>query len=325
MPNSLCKACLVDVVIFINVFVKICFDLRCGIDILVCNKVIMGALMKEILSMRRDVKWFGGSMLLASAVLAMPADAAVVGGTGGNSLALQNTVNFYRSLVGVPNNGNAVGPIVGGRREINWDAAAVPFNMPGDFFNTTVTRGAVLSTPGDGFVVSDPLDNADPGFPDKEFDTFDVNNTIQFATFSASRLFSPTGSTTTDIHFFVPGTNTPGVVSGFGAVFADVDILGETKIEYFDVDGGLLETVFLTDEDGGLSFGGLTRSEADVFKVSITSGNANLDDGAENVARGLDVVVMDDFIYSEPVAIPEPISAMVLGVGGLALMYRRRS
>ena len=270
-------------------------------------------------------KWMGGSMLLATAAIAVPADAAVIGGTGDNSLQLQNTVNFYRDQVGSPNNGNAIGPIVGGRREINWDAAAVPFNMPGDFFNTNVTRGAVLSTPGSGFVVSDPLDNADPGFPDKEFDTFDGDNPIQFATFSASRLFSPTGSTETNVHFFVPGTNTPATVSAFGAVFADVDILGETKLEYFDQGGSLIETIFLADNNGGLSFGGITRQDADIFSVKITSGNANLDDGAEDIATGRDVVVLDDFIYSEPVAIPEPISAMVLGVGGLGLMYRRRA
>jgi hypothetical protein len=50
--------------------------------------------------------------------------------------------------------------------------------------------------------------------------------------------------------------------------------------------------------------------------VRIAYGNAALgpDDGG-----GVDVAVMDDFIYGEPQAIPEPAAAAAAGAGALAL------
>ena len=58
----------------------------------------------------------------------------------------------------------------------------------------------------------------------------------------------------------MPGTDTPAVVSGFGAVFTDVDLDGSTKIEYFGVDGELLleRNVLATAGAGSLSFTGVT-------------------------------------------------------------------
>ena len=50
--------------------------------------------------------------------------------------------------------------------------------------------------------------------------------------FSDLRLFSPIGSTITDMSFFIPGANPnpvpsvpnmPATISGFGAVYSDVD------------------------------------------------------------------------------------------------------
>jgi hypothetical protein len=46
-----------------------------------------------------------------------------------------------------------------------------------------------------------------------------------FQAFSAVRLFSPIGSHSTEVRFFVPGSNgsVPATTTGFGAVFSDVD------------------------------------------------------------------------------------------------------
>ncbi len=260
----------------------------------------------------------------ASAALAAPSFGAIMvsSGSAGNALGLLPTVDMYRFQLGGPNNGNDMGPIVGGRREINWDAAAVPFDMPGDFFNTTVPRGAVFSTPGSGFAVSDPLDSNDPGFPDKEFSSFDAGNPIQFATFSASRLFSPVGSNIVEVTFRVPGKDTEATVNGFGAVFTDVDLPDSTKIEYFGADDDLILTQAVPVSDGGLSFAGITLDSADIAKVVITAGSAHIENGAEDIGAGFDLVVMDDFIYGEPT--PEPMSAMILSIGGMGLMFRRR-
>jgi hypothetical protein len=42
---------------------------------------------------------------------------------GGDSTpaSIQSTVDSFRAALGDPNNGNAPGPLSGGRREINWD------------------------------------------------------------------------------------------------------------------------------------------------------------------------------------------------------------
>ncbi|MBA3480224.1 MAG: hypothetical protein H0T51_00280, partial [Pirellulales bacterium] len=42
---------------------------------------------------------------------------------GGDTTAasIQPTVDAFRAALGNPNNGNAAGPLAGGRREINWD------------------------------------------------------------------------------------------------------------------------------------------------------------------------------------------------------------
>ena len=65
---------------------------------------------------------------------------------------------------------------------------------------------------------------------------------VIFKTFSAERLFSPIGSATVDLTFFVPGTAIPAVVKGFGAVYADADLQDATSFQYFDSDGNSLGT-----------------------------------------------------------------------------------
>jgi len=71
------------------------------------------------------------------------------------------TVGAYQRALGNLN-ANTPGSQTGGRREINWDAVPALFtntdNFPVDFFNQPAVgraRGAVFSTPGTGFRVSD--------------------------------------------------------------------------------------------------------------------------------------------------------------------------
>jgi hypothetical protein len=45
------------------------------------------------------------------------------------------------------------------------------------------------------------------------------------------------GSNIVDLTFVVPGTNSPALTSGFGAVYADSDIAGVKSFEYFDASG----------------------------------------------------------------------------------------
>jgi hypothetical protein len=197
-----------------------------------------------------------------------------------------------------------VGSFPDGRREINWDgvpdAFADPNDFPFDFFNTTSPRGAEFFTPGTGFLVSADSDN--PTNTPVRFGSIHNQLPQLFSTFSPQRLFTAIDSNITEVLFFVPGTDVPATVDGFGAVFTDVNSGNSTRIDYFDVSGALLFSKNVLPgptNRGSLSFLGVGFNAGErVFQVRITSGNRIL----KNPAR--DTVVMDDFIYGEPQALP---------------------
>lgn len=226
-------------------------------------------------------------------------------GTGANAAAIQSTVDAFRSSLGTLN-ANVAGSFGSGRREINWDgvpnALAAPNALPGDFFNTNSPRGVILSTPGSGFEVS-----ANAGIGPVRFDDINGQYSNIFATFSAQRLFTPIDSNVTDITFFVPGSTTPASVNGFGAVFTDVDNTFSTKIEFFSSNNVLLfsRTVLPTSGNSSLSFlGAKADTGTPIFKVRITAGAVPL--GTNDITQGgTEKVVMDDFIYGEPLVAPD--------------------
>ena len=165
-----------------------------------------------------------------------------------------------------------------------------------DFFNTTARNGAVFTTPGTGFR-NDSL----------KFAEVDTSYAAEFATFSPTKIFAPVGSNVMDVHFRVAGETTPATVTGFGVVFSDVDRAGSTTIELFDKDGKSLGvfTAPTRSDAGGLSLVGARFAEPIVARARITSGNAALARGIRDVTAGgsADLVVMDNFIFGEPIAI----------------------
>jgi hypothetical protein len=261
-------------------------------------------------------------MLMAAAlgaltmVMAAPArDAAaqtVFQAAGPDAAAIQGAVDAYRAELGEPNNGNAAGPLAAGRREINWDGGGstnttdpvTPFDV---FLNT---RGARFTTPGQGLSQAPPSGGAQGGL-EVLFNNPTYGETFQ--TFSAPRLFTPVGSRTTDGVFFLPGSagSTPATVRGFGAVFTDVDQPNgtargrhSTKIAYFDAGGQLIYTGLVPSAPGdrGLSFFGVVFDDARIARVQITTGDFR--PGSNDGLFGLDIVMMDDFIYGEPQVLP---------------------
>jgi hypothetical protein len=227
---------------------------------------------------------------------------------GPTAASIQGAVEEFRAALGKPNNNNNPGPLLGGRREINWDGgspAIVATTSPVTPFNTFLnTRGAQFTTPGG--VVGGGLSQATPEglavlFGNPAYATI-------FKTFSPSRLFTPVGSNITDGSFFVPGSNgaAPATVTGFGAVFTDVDQpdggrgthKDHTLIEYFDRGGKRIfsSSVPPSPGDGSLSFIGIVFRDARIASVRITTEDApgRPDD------RKHDIVMMDDFIYGEP-------------------------
>ena len=238
---------------------------------------------------------------------------------GPSIASIQGSINAFRAALGDPVNGNTTMELPVGRREINWDGAAPtdattppvnPFNV---FLNT---RGAQFTTPGIGLSQAPPAGGPQGGlaglFGNATYAT-------AFSAFSPLRLFTPVGSNVTNTLFFVPGSNgnVRAAVSGFGAIFTDVDQPdgsgpgskrgnrgASTLMEFFGADGQLLFSSFVPPSpgDAGFSFLGIKFNDARIASVRITAGNVapGPNDDATN-----DIVMMDDFIYGEPHPVPQ--------------------
>jgi hypothetical protein len=206
----------------------------------------------------------------------------------------------FRALLGEPLNPNTAGEKPAGRREINWDAvpAAVTNTdaFPVDFFNVNSPRGAVFATSGRGLRVSD-------------VNFADVNPSYAllggFRAFSPAKTFAAVGATTVDVQFRVAGSTTAARVTGFGVIFSGVDRSRASKLEFFDAAGALLLTVAAPRrvDETGHSFAGAVFDAGMIARVRVTTGQAPLGPTTEDVGqlRGqVDLVVMDDFLYSEP-------------------------
>ena len=211
-------------------------------------------------------------------------------------------VDEFRTLLGDPSNGGAAGEQPAGRREISWDgAAANPFNnrndFPAAFFNTLSKSGAIFTTPGTGFRNDST-----------QFTEVNSGYATQFSAFSPTKIFAPVGSNVMDVHFQVAGQPTPALVTGFGAVFSDVDLADKSSLEFFDKDGKSLG-VFVAptrSDAAGLSFVGAKFADPIVSVVRITLGTSALGANVNDVSSGgvADVVVVDNFVYGEPKHVP---------------------
>lgn len=261
--------------------------------------------------------------LVAVLALTSLAQAQLVRSAAGtNAASIQGAVDTFRTDLGTLN-ANVAGSFGTGRREINWDgvpdAASAPNSFPANFFNVNSPRGVVFSTPGSGFQLSataasgTPVQfgNIDPGFPSL------------FEPFSAQRLFTAIGSTITDVSFFVAGSTTPGLTTGFGSVFSDVDLANTSSLEFFDQLNNSLGTFFVPNATGDetFSFLGVSFSNAIVSRVRITSGNALIAPGTTTNDR----VVMDDFIFGETRQAPDAGSTGVfLGFSFCLMLFATR-
>lgn len=294
--------------------------------------------MKSTFSGGYSVGYLVAGLLLCSTVAqAAPViRSAVTQGVAGDA-TFNAVINSFRADLGGGLNVPGAclpAPCSTGRREINWDAvpagASSPNPFPGNFFNGTTgvqpagrIRGATFSTPGTGFRVSatDFSDEATFGNPGDEFDAF-----------SLARMFASMGSNITDARFSVPGSPAEAAsVRGFGVVFSDVDYTGSASLEFFDLGGTSLgsfdvEGVFPnangSNSQGSFSFLGVSFNAGErVSRVRIISGSHGIDGTFVDLE---DAVVMDDFIYAEPQAIPEPTTAALVAAGLLGLVASRR-
>ena len=227
---------------------------------------------------------------------------AIVFKASGDSLDILPALNEFRDSLGTLNSKPGA---KGGRREVNWDGG--PANLtnnnlfPGNFFAATDPalpdgrkRGLINTTPGTGFSISDN----DFSFINPKYDD-------QFNDFSPKKTFIAVGSNITDNFFKVPGTNIDATVQGFGVVFSDVNNASSTSLEFYNGErllGSFKVPNIGNNNPGGFSFLGVYFPNEKVTRVRIYSGNAPLSPTQDDLSDGggKDLVVMDDFIYSEP-------------------------
>lgn len=252
----------------------------------------------------------------AIAALASAAGAGVTPFTAAGATAADVLVDldaFRAGLGGL--NANLPGSVGGGRREINWDGvpdgSAAPNFFPGDFFNAATpgrARGALCITDGDHLEVSARTPN--PTDTPLNFGNIDPSYEAIFQPFTPQRLFTAVGSTETEVHFFVPGTITvPAAVKGFGVIFNGVEVAGAASIECYDADGVLIaEVAAPISGPSGFSFvGAIMTGPERIASVLIRSGTlAPLAGNVDAPWAGADIVVMDDFIYGEPISLNCP-------------------
>ncbi|HEX6190995.1 MAG TPA: hypothetical protein VFZ42_01470 [Chitinophagaceae bacterium] len=221
----------------------------------------------------------------------------IISGTGN----ITAKVNEFRALLG--STLNTTKGHTEGRREINWDGVPDMFatqKLPFDFFNPVadgspenLQRGFLYSTDTDARISSSAFTNLEPA------------NGTEFFSFSGSKTFSAVSSNLWNVEFEVAGARVAASVNGFGAVFSDVDDPASTSIEYFSGNRSL-GTYFVPVHSGSShSFLGVYFPNEKVTKVRIMQGAATVGAGVKDISVGgtKDLVIMDDFLYDEPVAI----------------------
>ncbi|HTE23546.1 hypothetical protein [Flavitalea sp.] len=217
--------------------------------------------------------------------------------------SIEDEIDAFRQLLGPLNSGSAT---TSGRREVNWDA--VPDNqlgkpLPNDFFNPTGPgalaarqRGLVYTSVAGSFVVSK-----------SNFEDINVLAAGSFKPFSGTNTFANTSSSLWEVGFQVPGQATSASVRGFGAVFSDVDVPNESYLEFFNDDKSLGKFFIpVHDANSSFSFLGVQfRANQKVTRV-VVSHPGILSAGQADISNGgpKDLIVLDDFLYSEPTIQP---------------------
>jgi hypothetical protein len=214
------------------------------------------------------------------------AEIAMIVFSAGTDIAVK--MDEFRNLLGVLNTTTGV---TGGRREINWDGvpdSMTGIKLPGDFFNQVGPgapagrqRGLVYAGAGDGMVSK------------SNFSEVNANAAPAFSAFSGNKSFAVVNASLWPVEFALPGQTTPAAIKGFGIVVADVDKDNSTFLEFFNGSRSLGKYYVPAHTTGSsFSFLGVYFKNELVTLVEIGH-EGRLTDG-ENL------VVFDDFIYSEP-------------------------
>ena len=215
---------------------------------------------------------------------------------------ITSRIEEFRQLLGAQL--NTVPGAVGGRREINWDGVPEQLlgtPLPPNFFNpvgaaapASRQRGLVYSAAAGTFEVSKT-----------NFNEVNAAASSQFAPFSGQQTFSNISGNLWDVGFEVAGQSVAASVQGFGIVFSDVDVANNSYLEFYSGDKNLGRFyVPVHDSKSGFSFLGVYFKNDRVTRVRVSHGNGILNTGGKDISNGgsNDLVIMDDFLYDEPIA-----------------------
>jgi hypothetical protein len=225
------------------------------------------------------------------------------------------TIAAFKAAIGGANNGAVTGSQPTGFRQITWDDVpdnlASPNEFPVDYYNTTSPRGLLMAVVGlpyfTHFRVS--ADAANPSSAAPLFGDINAAYPALFTAYSPERIFNVftanpfyIGGGQFKVDFHVAGSTTPATVSGFGAVFTDVNLANVSSLEYLDADGRSLGKFFVPPAAGHqtVSFLGVLFPTARVSSVIITAGMNDFEDATH------DAVALDDFVYAEPQRLTPP-------------------
>jgi hypothetical protein len=246
---------------------------------------------------------------------------------GVGTAAATAALNTFEAAIGGADNGNSA-PQTTGFRTINWDGVKLDGTDFGGGANTIVVNpGKTVVIPKNRFVsrgvlLGDPYAVSGDGF-------VDVNPNVAnlFPAFSKSNTFAMINDNTIDLTFNLPtdslpaglpagstGTPVPAATRGFGAIFINTQPLNGTDgsfIEYFSGDRSLGRFQVPTGNLGDPEFLGELFPDSVVTRVSLTLGNGTLfsfngvtfSGTSTNNPPTTNLVVTDDFVYAEPVAL----------------------
>jgi Domain of unknown function (DUF4214) len=253
-------------------------------------------------------------------------------GVGGNSTtggALAALQSFEAAIDGANNGANPpAAPLTTGFRDINWDGVKLDGTDFGGPPNTTVIdAGKTAAIPLDRFqergvffgaVYAVSSDTQAGG----SFADVNPNAAGLFQSFSPHNTFAMFNDNGIDFKFVVPSPHTTAPVSaasrGFGAIFINNQQLGGTAggsstIEYFHGSTSLGKFTVPAGAPGQAEFLGVLFQDPIVTNVFITCGTDVIFkfDGTtftssgvkDDPTHGHNLVVTDDFVYPEPVAI----------------------
>jgi hypothetical protein len=213
---------------------------------------------------------------------------------------IHDKIDAFRHLLG--DQLNTTPGATGGRREVNWDG--VPDSMVGkplpfDFFNPTGAGAPAARQRGLAYASTGEFRVSNANF-------VEVNNqaATQFSAFSGNKTFANISSNLWEVGFQVAGETTAASAKGFGAVFSDVDLANSTSLEFFNGQKSLGKFFVPThDATTGFSFLGVYFKNNEVITLVRVSHDGMLNEGQKDISDGgaHDLVVFDDFLYSEPV------------------------